>query len=102
MKKVYEVVNPGKVIVYKPKIINRLEEEFSMADKNNGKMTVEEAGRKGGEATAKNHDREFYEEIGQKGGEATSKNHDKEFYEEIGHKGGEARAKQRDNKNNDK
>ena len=37
------------------------------------------------------------EEAGRKGGEATSKNHDKEFYQEIGRKGGEARAKQRDN-----
>jgi len=33
------------------------------------KMTVEEAGRKGGEKTAQTHDREFYEEIGQKGGQ---------------------------------
>ncbi|ACA40062.1 general stress protein B [Lysinibacillus sphaericus C3-41] len=36
-------------------------------------MTVEEAGRKGGEATSRNHDRDFYEEIGRKGGEARSK-----------------------------
>ncbi len=34
------------------------------------KMSREEAGRKGGEATSKNHDKEFYQEIGQKGGEA--------------------------------
>ncbi|WP_144460420.1 KGG domain-containing protein [Siminovitchia fortis] len=69
-----------------------------MADKKNNdhKMTVEEAGRKGGEATARNHDKEFYKEIGRKGGEATSKNHDKDFYEEIGHKGGKARAEQHD------
>ncbi|NYF25046.1 KGG domain-containing protein [Sporosarcina sp. JAI121] len=39
----------------------------------NGNMTVEEAGRKGGEATSANHGREFYEEIGQKGGEARAK-----------------------------
>ena len=32
------------------------------------KMTVEEAGRKGGEATADSHDKEFYQEIGKKGG----------------------------------
>jgi len=31
-------------------------------------MTVEEAGRKGGEKTAKTHGKEFYEEIGHKGG----------------------------------
>ncbi|WP_371068585.1 KGG domain-containing protein [Sediminibacillus sp. JSM 1682029] len=41
-----------------------------MADKNNNKkMSVEEAGRKGGETTSRNHDQEFYEEIGKKGGE---------------------------------
>lgn len=51
-----------------------------MANKNNKdhKMTVEEAGRKGGEATAKNHDRDFYEEIGRKGGKARAKQRDDE------------------------
>ncbi len=34
-----------------------------------GTMTVQEAGRKGGEATARTHGHEFYEEIGHKGGE---------------------------------
>jgi len=34
-----------------------------------GKMTVGEAGRKGGETTAKKYGREFYEEIGHKGGQ---------------------------------
>ncbi|MHB0977272.1 MAG: Em GEA1 (EM1) [Candidatus Aquicultorales bacterium] len=33
-----------------------------------GKMSVSEAGKKGGEATKKSHGREFYEEIGHKGG----------------------------------
>ncbi len=33
-----------------------------------GKMTVEEAGRRGGEATSETHSEEFYSEIGQKGG----------------------------------
>lgn len=55
-----------------------------MANNNGNKMSREEAGRKGGEATAKNHDKEFYQEIGRKGGEATSESHDKDFYEEIG------------------
>jgi len=36
-------------------------------------MTVEEAGRKGGEKTAKTHGKEFYEEIGHKGGEIGGK-----------------------------
>ena len=48
---------------------------------NQNGMSLEEAGRKGGEATAKNHGREFYEEIGRKGGEATAENHDRDFYE---------------------
>jgi len=33
-----------------------------------GKMTVEEAGRKGGLRTAQTHGEEFYSEIGRKGG----------------------------------
>ena len=73
------------------------EEELIMAKNNDRKMSVEEAGRKGGKTTSENHDKEFYQEIGQKGGEATSENHDKEFYQEIGEKGGESRSKQRKN-----
>lgn len=34
-----------------------------------GKMTVSEAGRKGGSTTARKYGREFYEEIGHKGGQ---------------------------------
>lgn len=38
-------------------------------DKTNPRqMTVQEAGRRGGEATSQNHGREFYEQIGHKGG----------------------------------
>ena len=33
-------------------------------EKDKGNMTVEEAGRKGGERTAETHGREFYQEIG--------------------------------------
>jgi len=40
-----------------------------MAEERKGEMTVEEAGRRGGEATAKTHGHELYEEIGHKGGE---------------------------------
>ncbi|GEN83800.1 hypothetical protein SLU01_21120 [Sporosarcina luteola] len=43
---------------------------------NNGKMSLEEAGRKGGEETAKTHGHEFYEEIGRKGGEARARQND--------------------------
>ncbi len=43
-----------------------------MLSEKKGKMTVEEAGRKGGpkggRRTAETHGREFYEEIGTKGG----------------------------------
>lgn len=67
------------------------------------KMSVEEAGKKGGEKTAKTHDKEFYEEIGKKGGEARADQDtsgtDKMSQSEAGKKGGEARAKQR--KDND-
>ena len=44
-----------------------------MAEERKGDMTVEEAGRKGGEKTAKTHGHEFYEEIGHKGGEVGGK-----------------------------
>ncbi|OES43391.1 KGG domain-containing protein [Domibacillus iocasae] len=61
---------------------------------NNEKMSREEAGRKGGEMTAKNHDKEFYQEIGQMGGNSRSNrrnddNDGKMSREEAGRKGGE-------------
>lgn len=55
-----------------------------------GKMTVEEAGRKGGEATRNEHGPEFYSEIGRKGGESVSQ--DRQHMSDIGRKGGEARS----------
>jgi general stress protein YciG len=63
-------------------------------ERKKGKMTVAEAGRKGGERTAQTHGREFYEEIGRKGGEKVSQERGPEFYSEIGSKGGSERAKQ--------
>gem|GEM_PF-1805083 len=45
-----------------------LKEVTQMAEEK-GKMTVSEAGRKGGKTTAKKYGREFYEEIGHKGGQ---------------------------------
>jgi general stress protein YciG len=63
-----------------------------MNNNKGGKMTVEEAGRKGGQKTSETHDENFYREIGQKGGQATSRSHGREFYQEIGRKGGEERA----------
>jgi uncharacterized protein len=38
-----------------------------------GKMTVSEAGRKGGTSTSKKYGRGFYEEIGHKGGQKVKK-----------------------------
>lgn len=62
-----------------------------------GKMTVVEAGRKGGQSTAKRYGPEFYESIGKKGGliggpkggQSTKAKYGHEFYEKIGHKGGQ-------------
>jgi general stress protein YciG len=62
-----------------------------------GKMTVSEAGRKGGLSTSKKYGPSFYEEIGHKGGiiggpkggQTTKRKYGHEFYEEIGHKGGQ-------------
>ena len=58
-----------------------------------GKMTVTEAGRKGGLAVRKKYGHEFFEEIGKKGGRkgglAVKQKYGSPFYEEIGHKGGQ-------------
>lgn len=37
-------------------------------EKEKGKISVEEAGKRGGEATSESHGREFYSDIGHKGG----------------------------------
>ena len=55
----------------------------------NSDMTVEEAGRKGGETVARKYGHEHFEEIGRKGGEAVSDKYGHEHFEEIGHKGGQ-------------
>ena len=39
-----------------------------MAEERKGKMTVEEAGRKGGQTVKRKYGHEFYEEIGRMGG----------------------------------
>ena len=65
-------------------------------EKRKGKMTVEEAGRLGGEKTAETHGSEFYSEIGSKGGSERAKQHEgsleargKTSLEEAGHRGGQ-------------
>lgn len=69
------------------------EEEKKEKMPEKGKMTVQEAGHKGGERTAETHGHEFYSEIGhkggEKGGEAVKEKYGPEFYSEIGKKGGE-------------
>lgn len=61
-----------------------------MPDK--GQITVQEAGRRGGQKTAKTHGREFYKGIGKKGGvtggQTTLKRYGREFYQRIGRQGG--------------
>ncbi len=64
--------------------------------KRKGKMTVEEAGRLGGEKTSETHGPEFYSEIGSKGGSQRAKQHEgspeargKTSLEEAGHRGGQ-------------
>ena len=54
-----------------------------------GGMSVREAGRKGGETTARTHGHDFYEEIGRKGGNARKKELGHEGYEELGQMGGQ-------------
>jgi uncharacterized protein len=61
-----------------------------------GKMTVAEAGRKGGQRTSETHGEEFYSEIGSKGGSQRAKQHEgspeakgKTSLEEAGHRGGQ-------------
>ncbi len=66
------------------------EESFK---RSGGKMTVEEAGRKGGEKTAETRGHEFYQAIGKKGGEAVSR--DRQHMAAIGRKGGEAVSRNR-------
>jgi len=55
-----------------PEAIHRFMEGIELAEQK-GKMSVSEAGRKGGK----------------KGGQTTKQKYGHEFYEEIGHKGGQ-------------
>jgi uncharacterized protein len=73
-----------------------LEVIYLSEDKRKGKMTVEEAGRMGGEKTSETHGPEFYSEIGSKGGSQRAKQHEgspeargKTSLEEAGHRGGQ-------------
>ena len=68
-----------------------------MADENDKKMTVEEAGRKGGEKVAEERGSEFYSEIGHKGGKSQGKENNpgnfanrRDEASEAGREGGES------------
>lgn len=63
---------------------------------NNGKMTVQEAGRRGGEAVRQKYGPNFYSEIGQKGGQARREELGSQGYAAIGRKGGEVVSQDRD------
>lgn len=52
-------------------------------------MTVEEAGRKGGEVTASRYGHDFYQAIGHKGGEKVKQKYGPDFYHQIGKRGGQ-------------
>jgi len=61
-----------------------------------GKMSVAEAGKRGGMRTSETHGEEFYSEIGSKGGSKRAMQHEgspeargKTSLEEAGHRGGQ-------------
>ncbi len=56
-------------------------------------MTVQEAGRKGGETTKREYGPDFYETIGSKGGETTKRRYGPDFYSKIGRQGGRKQRK---------
>ncbi len=53
-------------------------------------MSVQEAGRLGGQRTSATHGPGHYQEIGHRGGSQTARTHSPEWYERIGRKGGAA------------
>lgn len=77
------------------------EEKRKEGTKETGKMTREEAGRKGGESRGQETSKggtSSRSEAGRKGGEATKETHGREFYQEIGRKGGQASGEEKSSK----
>jgi uncharacterized protein len=56
--------------------------------RDDGNMSVREAGRKGGKTTRARYGAEFFQEIGAKGGRTVSERYSNEHFREIGRKGG--------------
>ena len=55
-------------------------------------LTIQEAGKLGGEATKKKQGKRFYSKIGQKGGVTTRDTHDESYFSMIGRMGGKQSA----------
>lgn len=53
-----------------------------------GEMSVREAGRKGGQATARRHGSRFFSEIGRKGGLSRKQELGSDGYRQLGRMGG--------------
>lgn len=58
------------------------------------KMTVAEAGQKGGRTVAEKYGEAFFKEIGKKGGDALVEKRGPTYYSKIGKKGGQVRAEE--------
>ena len=52
-------------------------------------MTMQEAGRKGGQRVSEKYGHTFFTDIGKKGGRALAAKRDSTYFAEIGRKGGE-------------
>lgn len=86
-------VRPGETTPYQT--LNRIIGERNTYFHKSQKMSVQEAGRRGGYTTVERYGDEFYEVIGSKGGRKTSEKYGTEFFQEIGKKGAEARKRKR-------
>jgi general stress protein YciG len=56
---------------------------MSVKSEGDGKMSRQEAGRKGGEKVARERGSEFYRRIGKKGGKKVAEERGSEFFKEL-------------------